>query len=279
MICLAYDGSLNGDWVFRYALRFAAHAPEKALSVFHVACPGSDGRELDEKLERMARECRELEVEPLIRVLEGPDALSSLVSALEPDPQSLVVCGTRVRSRHQSYLAGTVAEKLLYRGRFPVLALRVVHPGLLGNPHRMLIPLAGHPRGFRAAWPFLKLFLPDVTTLHLMRGMPVHHLRHPHLSSEDNRRLLEQGRGFLHSIREEIIQSVELPELHLDCRVVVCDDWPAEVLLHASALKAQMMLIGASERSAARKVLRGNPVERLLRETPCDLGIYRGALS
>jgi len=277
MIYLAYDGSLNGDWVFRYALRFASHSPEKALTLVHVQDGGLSKPLFEEKLERIGLECRLHGVGLCLDVRPGGrDVFATLASVIPDGPESMVVCGTRVRSRHKAYLRGTVAEKLLYSGRFSVLAMRVVHPGLLGNPHHFLIPLAGHPRGFRAVWPFIRLFLPDVKSVCLMRGMPVHPLRHPYLSAADHRLRREEGGAYLSLIREEIIREIDVADIHLDFRTVVCDDWPGEILVHASQLKSQMILLGASERTLAQRALRANPLERMLRDAPCDLGVYRG---
>jgi hypothetical protein len=48
------------------------------------------------------------------------------------------------------------------------------------------------------------------------------------------------------------------------------------VLVQASRLKAQLMLLGLSERSLAYRVFHSASIERILHETPCDVGIYRG---
>ena len=36
----------------------------------------------------------------------------------------------------------------------------------------------------------------------------------------------------------------------------------------------QMILLGASERSLPHRFVHGNPLERILRDTVCDVGIY-----
>jgi nucleotide-binding universal stress UspA family protein len=48
------------------------------------------------------------------------------------------------------------------------------------------------------------------------------------------------------------------------------------VLVEASRLKSQLLLLGASERSLAHRVVHGQVLERILRDAPCDVGIYRG---
>lgn len=277
MIYLAYDGSLNGDWVSRYALRFAAHSPEKKLHLIHVEDHSIPVDLLEKKILKIERESRSLEVDLAwqIRSLEK-NVFHSLVKAIPPSDESYLVCGTRVRSKRQAYLSGTVSEKLLRYNKFHVFAVRVVQPGLLGNPHDLLIPLGGHPRGFQSAWPFFRLFLPHVGTVYLLRSMNVSSIRHPHLSLPQKQSLREAGFDYLEAVSEEIFQEKGAADFLLDNRVVICDDWAREVLVHASKLKVQMIMLGASERSFPHRVVHGNPLERVLRETPCDVGIYRG---
>lgn len=159
MICLAYDGSLNGDWVARYAVRFAAEATERTLHLFHVRDGTIATTALEAKLEHLERECGAQGVELFPQVLAlGRGVLPTLLQALPTDPAAFVVCGTRVRGAGKPLLAGTVAERLLALCAHSVLALRVVQPGLLGAPHDLLLPLSGHPRGIDPFWSALRLF-------------------------------------------------------------------------------------------------------------------------
>jgi nucleotide-binding universal stress UspA family protein len=48
------------------------------------------------------------------------------------------------------------------------------------------------------------------------------------------------------------------------------------VLVLANRLKVQMVLLGVTERSLAHRVFYGKGIERVLRKTTCDVGIYRG---
>ena len=62
----------------------------------------------------------------------------------------------------------------------------------------------------------------------------------------------------------------------IDRRVTISADWVNDVLVLASRLKVQIMLLGVSERNLAHRVLHGTAMEKVLRDTPCDVGIYRG---
>lgn len=277
MIYLAYDGSQNGDWISRYAIGFAAHSPEKVLTLLHVQDGSIAPAALDGKLERIARECRDQGVELFPQVLPlEKNVFKVLLRHLPAGAENFVVCGTRLRSRRAAYLSGTVSEKLLRFNRFHVLALRVGQPGLLGRPREFLLPLAGHPRGFDSAWPFFRLFLPDVDQVYLLRGMAVSPFRLHHLSPEKLQRLRAQGVRYLATVSDEILRGRGSSQFHLDTRIVICDDWAGEILVHASRLRSQMVLLGASERALPRRLIYRDPLERLLRGTPCDMGVYRG---
>jgi nucleotide-binding universal stress UspA family protein len=277
MIYLAYDGSLNGDWVSRYATRFASHTEERRLTLIHILDQSISKEQLEKKIEYLAAECRTQDVHLITEIHPlDKNVPSSLLRTIPAAVQNVVVCGTRVRSRRHAFLTGTISEKLLRWGRLNVLALRVVQPGVLGNPRDFLVPLSGHPRGFKTAWPFLRLFLPDVESVHLMRVMPVSFLRLPHLSLQQTQSLRGIGLGYLHSVVQEILQQRGTVQFRLDSRVIIGDDWIGEILLQASDLKTRMILLGATEQPLPRRLIRTSQLERLLAQTPCDVGIYRG---
>jgi nucleotide-binding universal stress UspA family protein len=277
VIYLAYDGSLNGDWVSRYALRFAAHTEERKLTLIHILDQSISEEQLKKKIEHLAAECRTQDVHLITEIHRlGKNVFASLLRAIQPAIKNAVVCGTRVRSKRHMFLTGTISEKLLSHGRLNILALRVVQPGVLGNPRDFLVPLSGHPRGFKTAWPFLRLFLPDVERVHLMRVMPVSFLRLPYLSLQQTQSLRGIGLGYLHGVVQEILERRGAFQFHLDSKVTIGDDWVREILVQASDLKVRMILLGATEQHLPRRFIRTSQLERLLGQTPCDVGIYRG---
>lgn len=173
-IVLAYDGSINADWVARYAIQMAASIPCRELLLIHIL-DGSFTRErIEAKFAAIAAECEQHAVtcQSLIRDLSS-DVFSSLLKAIPPGEQCTCLCGTRIASKGRGFLAGTIAERLLRCQRFNVLAIRVVSPGLLGCPRTLLFPLAGHPRGFQTAMPFLQMLAASVKRLYLLRVMTV----------------------------------------------------------------------------------------------------------
>ncbi|MBW2504650.1 MAG: universal stress protein, partial [Deltaproteobacteria bacterium] len=185
MIILAHDGSIYSDWVARYALHFSAVEGDRKLLVLYV----QDGKISPEivaaRFDQLAAECSALGVEFLAQQLPlGPSVHRTLRQAIPHDPEALLICGTRLKPRHQRYLGGSVSEKLLRTHQCPVLALRVVQPGLLGNPHDLLLPLAGHRHGFRRIEPIIRRMASQIRFVQMCRIMLINPMRHTQLSSD-----------------------------------------------------------------------------------------------
>ena len=277
MIILAHDGSTYCDWVARYALRFAADEEDRRLFAIHVLEGKTNPDLVEAKFNQYGHDCAEQGVDFSFRLLPpGNSVHRTLRQAIPHDPEALLVCGTRVKPNRRSFLSGSVAEKLLRMHQCPVLALRVVQPGLLGNPDDLLLALAGHTQGFERVWPVFRRLAPHLRAVHLFRDQPVHNLLYAHLTAGHELAMRRAGYAYLDKVCTELDELMPENSFRLDRRVVVTSDWPGEVLVHASRLKAQLILLGVSERSLAHRVFYGAELEQVLRETPCDVGVYRG---
>ncbi len=277
MIILAHDGSLYGDWVARYAIRFAANETDRKLLLLHVLDGRIETAIAEARLARLREECAGAGVTCHQEMLTpGQSVHRTLRQATPHDPTALLICGTRVKPRRQAFLTGSVAELLLRGHQCPVLALRVVQPGLLGLPHDLLIPLAGHHDSYSRLEPILRRLLPQLRRLHLLHALPANPITQPHQTRERCETLLDEGRRYLDRIGTTLKEQHGTISCSIDHRVVITTDPAHQILVEASHLKAQMLLLGASERSLAHRVFHGQALEQLLRDTPCDVGIYRG---
>ncbi len=276
MIILAHDGSIYGDWVARYALQFAANEADRKLLVLHVLDGKINPDIVKAKLNLLENNSQEAGVECLPRLLPlGNTVHRSLRQAIPHDSESLLVCGTRMKPKKRSFLSGSVAEKLLRTHQCPVLALRVVQPGLLGNPHDLLLPLAGHLSGFSRVWPIFRRLANHLYTVHLFRALTLNPVLQTHLTPTRKQALRKIGDAHLVQICSELKELLPERSFRLDQSVTITSEWPHEVLTLSSRLKVQMMLLGVSERSLAHRIFHGAGIDKVLRETPCDVGIYR----
>ena len=276
MLYLAYDATIHGDWVSHYAIRLAAHQADRALCAIHVADGRLSAAELEERLHLLDDRCRmagvslQSEVYPPDR-----DVLETLLAVVPPGPASFLICGTRLTPRRRGYIAGTVPERLMRARRHPVLAVRVVQPGLLGAPHRLLLPLAGAPVGLAPALPWLRLLAPDVAELQLLHVQEIGRRRFRHLTFEQGQVLRLRGTVFLQSVEQQVRRELALPEAHVDAHAVVSDDVPKEIVIQANRFRSHLILLGISARGLAERFFYGEPIEQVLSNAPCDVAVYQ----
>jgi nucleotide-binding universal stress UspA family protein len=278
MVYFAYDGSVNGDWVSHYAIHLASHHDLRILNLLHIRDGSIAMHLLSAKLQQIESECVQARVDLRRHLLplQG-SVLESLAAAVTSGPDSCLVCGTRARSGNRGIISGTISEQILRAGRCNVLAIRVVQPGLLGLPRRFLIPLAGHARMLTLALPMLALFAPDMESLHLLLIKKVGKWQYRHLSVQKMDRLLHEGGEYIRQAEEQLIRAPVFSAIRLDAHVMVSDDIPKEIVIAANRMKSKLIVMGASERNLRERFFYGNPIEQVLRETPCDVAVFRGA--
>lgn len=275
-IYLAYDGSINADWVARYAFNMAANGQDLQIILIHILDHTYSPDKIAKKIEAVEAECVVRGGRITSRILPlQKNVFYSLLQAIPAEEESLCVCGARISSRDKGFLAGTISEKLLRRKQFTVMAIRVVKPGILGAPKKLLFPLSGHPRGFQAAMSFFLLLAPEVERLHLLRIMKVSSLWFQYMPATFVRALQTKGFTYVNEVLKEIRQQLGESNIYLDAKVILSDDWVKEILIHASKTHAQMILMGASDRNLPSRYFYGNKIEQILRRSPCDVGIYR----
>lgn len=257
MIVFAYDGSLHGDWVAHYALRFSANVGVP-LRLVHVAT--TELAHLPDRLGRIEAEARRLGVELAVDVVTGVDDVAAALLARSAG--ATLVTGTRARPRHHSLLANTVSARLLARAQAPMVAIHVVHPGLLGQPGRVLV--AGVGPEDPAPLPVLSMLGDELHALHVMLVHAVSRLRLP---SAHDARWIDEGRSRLLAIEGRLRAALPHP-FELDGSVVVSSDPPREVRLRALAHRSRLVVLDAA--------LGAPTLEAILTATPADVAIVRG---
>jgi nucleotide-binding universal stress UspA family protein len=278
MVYFAYDGAIHGDWVSHYAIRLAARHPSGDLHLIHVDEQRAAPQDIQERLSQIATRCQRHGVRLHAEVcpLAG-DVFSTLRARIPAQSDTLVICGTRTRRGGRGLLTGTVSDRLLKSEGRQVLAVRVVQPGLLGLSHDLLLPVSGRAEGFRRGLPILKLFAADLRRIHILHVRRVPRWRFRVLTAESVERLTRRGVEYCRRVESEIGRDLGLESVFLDASTVVSDDVPKEIVIFANKIKAQMILLGASERTLPQRFVYGNPLEEILRDATCDVAIYRGA--
>jgi nucleotide-binding universal stress UspA family protein len=273
-IALAYDGSIHGDWVGRYALRLA-RAAGSPLEVVHVDDGALPSAALETRLNRLRDMAAASGVDLSARELGSTGDVAGAIDAAFPaDDGTLVVCGLRARESGRGLLRGTVSEALLSRGRHDVLAVRVVSPSLLGHARHVLFCVSGTPESAAAAGPFLELLAPELTRLSLLTVVshPFERVSRP--TAGDLRRLHARGTHFLQQVEAELESALGSFEIPFDPHVSISRDWPAEITRQAGRARAELVMLGATEHTLTRRLF-GNPLESVLRDAVCDIAIFR----
>jgi len=275
MLYFAYDGSIHGDWVARYAIRMASRLPEPQLHVLHVEDRQSSNAAFKAGLARIEAECATLSVPCYFTVKPLRSGVAAtLLGLVPPSPEHYLVCATRVRQRGSGFLTGTVSQQLLREGRCQVLSLRVVQPGLLGGPRSFLVPVSGRPEGIRVGLPFLRLLVQEAGELEVLLVRQMRRKRFRHISHAEAARLIQRGQEYVLGIERSLSAELELLPGRLDATVVLSDDVPKEIVIQASKAKAQLIYMGASARALRQRSVYGSPIEQVLRSAPCDIAIY-----
>jgi nucleotide-binding universal stress UspA family protein len=175
-----------------------------------------------------------------------------------------------------AFLAGTVSARLFAAGRLPLVALRVVHPGLLGQPERLLLPVIGRAGAARDALPLLRLFGAELGRLHVQWVHSLSRIRFRMLGVAAAEHLLEEARVAAGRFEDEIRAELDLAGCTFDAGAVVTDDWPKEILIAAGRQQSGIVCLPAPGRDIPGRIFFGTAVEQVLRSAPCDVAVYRG---
>lgn len=275
MLYFAYDGSTHGDWVGRYAMRMAQRLAEPMLHVLHVEDNELSTTVVGQRLSQIETACEHvgLPVEVTL-VPERKNVAATLLGLVPGGPDHFLVCGTRVRQRGRGFLADTVSEQLLRAAPCQVLSIRVVQPGVLGAPNDFLVPVSGRPEGIRMGLPPLRLLVRQTSKLEILLVREVSHRRFRHMSHREATSLVHDGERYVSGIEETLASELGVPIGDVDRAVVLSDDIPKEIVIHAGKHRSQMIYMGASVTSLRRRSVYGNPIEQVLRSAPCDVAIY-----
>lgn len=270
-IVLAHDGSSHCGWVGRYAVHIATHTKGR-LWLLHVDEVDDDRDRLDEGVEHLLQVAARANVEAeRVHVPKGRDVSASITAFMGQHPNALLVLGLRAREDGRGLLSGTVSESLLHHAPHDVLAIRVTSPGQLGDAKHVLYALSQNPDSARKGREFLRMLAPERVSLLTVVQPILGRLASP--TGEDLRDLHAVGTSFLAGVQTQLRQS--LGDTPIDATVRVAADWTGEVLRHAGRVDPQLLLLGATERSLPRRIVFGNPLERVLHDATCDVAVFR----
>lgn len=276
-VFLAYDGSLNGDWIARYALHLAKGSETRRLTVLHVEDANISGEPLHTQLTKLEELGKSLGVAVEVQILPMHDGVfGGLCPNLPNDPDSIVLCGARANAGRRGLLTGTISERLLCDTSVNVLAIRVLQPGLLGAPRRMLLPLP-ESGDVSPALPYLRPFAPGLTRLDILRLAVLSHRRFNNLTDAKAGRLRHDAEALIAKAEDVVAAETSVPRATLDSHIRVTDDWSKQVAVEAGRYHSDLILTAMSDRRTPFGY--AHPIEELMRIAPCDVAVYQSGPS
>jgi nucleotide-binding universal stress UspA family protein len=271
-ILAAVNEHVNSEVAARYAMHLAKAAGAKLYlcSIAERARPEQRdelGREAATRLFHRAKEL-EIEVECLF---DWGDPVLKIRELARRDGMDLVFIATRREDvGRRFYAGGTVARGLLRSLPCSLALTRVVHLGRT-HPHELLVPLKERidhvpERAFFTAM-LARAFDARVHLFHSTK--PVRNFFH--------------GETHLTPVEWEKKVPADISRFvgHLDQYGVEHEKRLSpgkagkSIAIEAASRRRDLIIMGASGRSALDVLLRGSPAEEVLRDTPCNLIILR----
>jgi len=266
-ILAAVNEHLNSEVAARYALNLAKNLSARLYFCF-VADKGMsqpDRRAAEDALKRLFSEAADLGIQAE-SIAEIGDPVLEINKIVRHESINLVFAATRRGDIKKRFYAGTVARSLSLKLPCSVALVRVVHTGRI-HPKRIMVPLkATFDRvSERAAFVrhMAETFKSKVFVFHAPKPLKKFFHGEIHLTPPE----WEDRRSY------DIAQFIEYLKRY--------DVWHEEKLLpgqtarnitiEAFAKRHDLIIMGSSERNLLTSLLTGNPVEDVLRDTPCDL--------
>lgn len=271
-VLAAVNEHVNSEVAARYAKQLA-----KAAGARLVLCSiaEEDHREKDFELAREAARrvqhaARELGMEAET-VFDAGDPVERIRRIVRSRGADLVFTATRHEDVRRRFYAGrTIARRLLHALPCSVALVRVVHLGRI-HPREVLVPLKERidhvpERAYFTAM-LARAFESKVNLFHVTKPVTRFFHGEKHLTPVEWEEKLPPDIGRFIG--------------HLDAYGVEHERRLApgitgrSIAIEAASKRRDLIIMGASARRLVDYVLRGNPVEYVLRETPCNLIILK----
>jgi nucleotide-binding universal stress UspA family protein len=269
-ILTAVDESFNAHAAAHYAMALA-QACGATLFVAGVLTQTMTGPEEGAMAQSAGSLVSEAEARgiPAHLLMERGGVVNILDNLARTHQIDVVVTASRRHDVERRYFLRTVPQRLMALLHCSLIIVRVVHLGLLAHPRQILVPVLGGPfdnaeRAYLvsqlAAHFHAKLIVFHTLEEASRRGQAV-----PHEAGS------RQVRTFVDSLRKAGTE----PQVRIVTGPLVGE----AIMQEAARHRHDLIIMGASQRSLFSKWRRGNPVEDVMRRTPCDLFVCHSCRS
>ncbi len=270
-VLAAVNEHLNSEVSARYALHLAKAANAR-IYFCSIAEHGLNDKNFGaavEAVKRLAARADEFGLKPSC-ILETGDPVEQISKIVSEENIDIVFASTRREDLEQRFYARTMARRLSLALPCSVALVRVAHLGRV-HPRTILIPLKARIDHVaeRAAFTGLMAgaFASSVSLLHAPKPLKRFFHGEIHLTPvEWETRLPADISRFIDALGHYHVSH----EKKLASGVA-----GRNIAIEASIKRHDLIIMGASIRSLWSSLLRGNPVEQVLRYTPCNLIILK----
>lgn len=270
-ILSAVNEFTNSEVAARYALALAAACGAELLLAYsaeELATDEAIGR-AERALERLFRAARDRGI-AVESITEQGDPLRKIPATARRYGADIAFIATRHEDVRQRFFSRTRAQQLMARLPCSAALVRSVRMGRV-HPRTVLAPLKGSiPHLEERAYFTAKLargLEAPVTIFHLPAPLTdFFHGEFLQTAAEREQRLPKEVSRFI----ERVSHYGAPPERRTGRGGIA-----RSITTEAALRRNDLIIMGASERGLLRSLLGGNPVEQVLRETPCNLIIFR----
>lgn len=270
-ILAAVNEHTNAEVAAHYALALAKSSGAKLSFVFVAQAEQHRDslRRAEAALERLFIEAEQQGI-AVESISETGDPLEGLSGFVKREKVDLTFVATRHEDVTKRYFQKTLARTLMLKLPCAVAMVRVVRMARV-HPKHILVPVRGQmtrldERGCFVA-EIARSFGATVTVFHAPKAMETFFHGKVHVAVEERDRHMPR----------DVEQFTDCLNRHLvrHHRKVVYGSAGRAITIEAAHRTSDLIIMGASERSLLRSLVSGNPVEDVLRETPCNLIVFR----
>lgn len=270
-ILAAVNEFTNSEVAARYAIALAKSS-RAALSFIFIAEANMDTevfRRAESALERLFIEAERQDIE-VESITERGDPLRRVMEVVQKNRTGIVFAATRRTDIEKRFFLRTHAKEFMLTLPCSVAMVRVVHMGRVVTKS-ILVPVKGRMSHIEERSCFVaklaESFGSGVTLFHLAEPLTRYFHGEVHLSrSQREERVPQDIEEFTGCLRRYGVHHEKKTRFGSISR---------EITIEAAHKRNDLIVMGASERGLVRSIVSGNPVESVLRETPCNLIVFR----
>jgi len=272
-VLAAVNEFTNSEITARYAMALAKSC-KAALSLVFVAEVKLDReafRQAESAMERLFIEAEKYHLE-VKSIIEKGNPLKKISDIVNENDIEIAFTSTRREDVSKRFFVRTLTRELMIKLPCSVAMVRVVHLGKI-HPKNILVPLRGHMTHHEERACFVaklaEAFNAQVTLFH--QHSPTTSFLHgekPLKPAEREEYIPKDIEEFTRCLKRYDIGHEKRSGYGAISRAIT---------IEAAHRRNDLIVMGASERSLFRSITSGNPVEEVLRETPCNLIILRPA--